>query len=425
MDSVLDGVSAASSTAEMDEKASVALGTAGDTASWWYCPYSESLIQVDPVVVALHGNLLPLSPLYDDWHIDESLDDKSSPHAPVMGSSFFTDLDDESHPLTPGADPSIFAYGESSRSSSPFVDAPLETYDDLNDKNPPLWTAMDPFLFAFGEVHHFLSPAAHPPLFHLDEPRRAPAPEMDPSLLTDHIDDENHPLTPAIDPSLFSCSEAHHASAPAINSPLFTFEEAHHAPLPSTYLHPFPYDEETCINTVPQQRMLRGAAMKDFTEDSILAQAQRSVLADEPFELEAFIVASRRKSEETKMRWEEEVYEGNYKYIARSIIEVFEDVAERVEDLLAVRPWVWFRLYGAIIARNASRVPTTAAVVVRVVRSVPIKRSALVAQTHSTSSLTVRDIDDKVVLYGASKSLRCFRPFFIQDVQSELPRYFI
>ena len=337
MNSALDGLLDASWTAGMANKASAAPDAAGGPTIWWYCIYSKSLIQLDPAVVALHGNLLPLSPLYDDWHIDEFLDDKGSPLPSVMGSSLTTDLDDESHPLAPGADSSIFAYDEAPQSSSPFVDAPQYTYDHPNDKSHSLWTAMDPFFFAFGEVPHFLSPAVDPPLVLLDEPLYAPAPEVDPSLFTD-VDDETHPLTPTIDPSLLSSSEAHHASVPSMNPPLFTFEEAHHAPLSSTYRYPFPYDEETCVNLVPQQRMLRGAAMKNFTEDGILAQAQGAVLADEPFELEAFIVASRRQFEETKVRREE--YEGKFMEIARSIVEVFDDVAVRVEDLLAVRPWV-------------------------------------------------------------------------------------
>lgn len=59
-------------------------------------------------------------------------------------------------------------------------------------------------------------------------------------------------------------------------------------------------------------------------------------MADEALGPEAFIVGSRTKSEETKVHQEEEGYEGNF--IARIILEVFEDVAVRVEDLLAVRP---------------------------------------------------------------------------------------
>ena len=170
MDSVLDDLSAAPSTTGMAEEASAASDAASSTILRLFQEFNSG--RSCRRCLAQKASALISIPC--DWHIDEFLDDKSPPLASVMGSSLFTDLDNEIHLLAPGADLSIFAYDEAPLSSSPFVNASRYTYDDLNDKSRSLWTTMDPFLFAFGEVHHFLSPAADPSLFHLDEPRHMP-----------------------------------------------------------------------------------------------------------------------------------------------------------------------------------------------------------------------------------------------------------
>lgn len=96
MNSMLGYLLSASPTAVATaEKASTAAGiVAGDTSSvWMYCAHTQSLVQLDPTVLAARGNAFTLSPLLfaeggreeendddnddGDWDIDAFLDSEN------------------------------------------------------------------------------------------------------------------------------------------------------------------------------------------------------------------------------------------------------------------------------------------------------------------------------------------------------------
>ena len=359
VDSVLGELHAASPpAATIEETSTVATDAAGNTTTaWFFCAHTESLIQMDPVVLASYANALTLSPLFiehdggkkDDFGIDGFLNDVFFDGASPLCAEAKSDANGGG---LEAVDACYYAISDSIGSnslgggSSSDIDDGDGMGHDLQPSRPrpsvipdldrTLGPSMDPFPISSDNALHASASPIEPSLFIFGEARDAPAQPTDPSLF--HATEAHHALTPAFNSSLFVFEEARPTAPSAMGPSLLPLDDdAHHVPTPTMDPYLFSLGRESFVETVPQ-RKLRGAAMKDNMESEMLAKAYQAVAVDEPFEVEAFIVASKRREEETKARRKvEELSGGNY--VAQSILGVAEDVAVFVGDLLVVSAW--------------------------------------------------------------------------------------
>ena len=278
------------------EKPSPAVDT---TSSWFFCPHAKSLIQLDPAVLAFayHANALQLSPLFaaddgeekDDWDIDAFLD-----------GIFF------------GGESPLCAEAKSDANGGGLeaVDACFYVISDKVISQISNGDGSDNDTDDNGNIDGVGQGSLHP-----GEAR----------LSVSRFQEARHVPAPAVDPS---------------PSP-FADDARHRLPLAMGDSSPSPIGGGSSFEAVPQ-RKLRGTATKDKAGDIVLARAHRALAADEPLELEAFIVASALRYEEIKARQKEEEEEGDDRNsFARTILGVMEDVAVYVGDLLVVSPWLF------------------------------------------------------------------------------------
>ena len=373
---------------------------AAAASSWFFCPHAKSLIQLDPTVVAFspQTNVLRLSPLIaedeGETKKDDGGDDDGDWDIDVFLNGIF--FGGES-PLCPEAKSDANGGGLKAVDAcfyaiSDRIDKGKNTKNDgrnsdnnTNDHGNDgihgggggggggigqglLHTSGAP-PSASASSRQAPAPAMDPSMFPASEthPSPAPAPAMVQSLPAFASGKARPPSPSAIGTTLFPylLEEARQAPAPSVDPSFFAFYDEARRRLPSAVLDdlspsavddearpPFPSavgdsqpspsyrGEERSVEAAPQ-RTLRGAANKDAADDIVLAEAHRAVAADEPIELEAFIVASKRRLRETKARQEEveavgEAW-GDRAVFARAVMGVVKDASVYVSDLLSVR----------------------------------------------------------------------------------------